>query len=113
MAALITENDCKWKMITYGYYLFMNTYYYLILTITTYIRIRKKEYCLDFSPPCLFLKCPKTALFSFLRRFYFFRYNAIQNTKIFILTSGIKLYYTGGLQFFIFCPFDFYLLYIQ
>ena len=50
MAALITENDYKWKMITYGYILFTNTYYLSILTITTYKRIRKKEYCLDFFP---------------------------------------------------------------
>lgn len=50
MAALIMDNDYKWKMITYGYYLFMNTYYYLILVITTYKRIRNKEYCLDFFP---------------------------------------------------------------
>lgn len=50
MAALITENDYKWKMITYGYCLFTNTYSLLITTITIYIRIREKEYCLDFFP---------------------------------------------------------------
>lgn len=79
MAALITENDYKWKMITYGYILLKDIHSLLITTITTYIRIRKKEYCLDFSPPCLFLKCQKTALFSFLRRFFIFRYNTIQD----------------------------------
>lgn len=51
MAALITENDYKWKMITYGYILFTNTYYLLVTTITAYKRIRKKEYCLHFFPP--------------------------------------------------------------
>jgi len=59
MVILITENDYKWKMITYGYYLFMNTYYYLILIITTYIRIRKKEYYLDFFPALPILRMPK------------------------------------------------------
>lgn len=61
MAALITENDYKWKMITYGYILFTDIYSLLITTITTYKRIRKKEYCLDFFPFSLFEKCPKHA----------------------------------------------------
>nr|DAS05200.1 MAG TPA: hypothetical protein [Caudoviricetes sp.] len=29
------------------------------------------------------------------------------------MTSGIKVCYTGGLNIFIFCPFDFSVLYIQ
>nr|DAS05199.1 MAG TPA: hypothetical protein [Caudoviricetes sp.] len=41
---MITENDYKWKMITYGYILFTDTYYLLITTITTYKRIKEKEY---------------------------------------------------------------------
>ena len=44
MAALITENDYKWKMITYGYILLKEFYSLLITTITTYIRIKEKEY---------------------------------------------------------------------
>ena len=72
MAALITENDYKWRMITYGYKLFTDTYYLLITTITTYKRIKEKEYCLDFFPALPISKMPKNRSIFVFKAFLFF-----------------------------------------
>lgn len=72
MAALMMDNDYKWKMITYGYYLFMNTYSLLTTTITTYIRIKEKEYCLDFFPALPISRMPKNTPILRSEAFLFF-----------------------------------------
>ncbi len=72
MAVLITENDYKWEMITYGYLLLKDIYSLLITTITTYIRIRKKEYCLDFFPALPISKMPKNRSIFVFKAFLFF-----------------------------------------